>query len=99
MFVITLKFSNNKEQAGQYMNAHNDWIKQGFEDGIFLIVGSLQTNLGGAVIAHNTTYSELLKRVNTDPFINKDIVKAEILEITPSRTDERLDFLLNHEVG
>jgi len=25
MFVVTLKFGVNKEKAGQFMQAHNDW--------------------------------------------------------------------------
>jgi hypothetical protein len=32
--------------------------------------------------------------VNDDPFVVENVVSAEILEITPSRTDERLKFIL-----
>jgi hypothetical protein len=32
--------------------------------------------------------------VNEDPFVAENVVSAEILEITASRTDERLKFLL-----
>ncbi|MEH6630751.1 MAG: hypothetical protein V7776_07995 [Halopseudomonas aestusnigri] len=95
MFIVQLKFSDNKSQASQFMNAHKEWIKQGFDDGVFLVVGSLQPNLGGGIIAHNTTLSDLQGRVNGDPFVVENIVSTEILEITPARTDERLKFLLN----
>ena len=27
MFVITLKFSSNKSQAGQFMDGHKTWLK------------------------------------------------------------------------
>jgi len=94
MFVVLLKFSENKSKAGEFMEGHNRWIKQGFEDGVFLLVGSLQPNLGGSVIAHNSSLSELQERVNADPFVAENIVKAEILEITPSKSDGRLDFLI-----
>lgn len=93
MFVVLLRFSNNKGHAGRFMQDHNDWIKRGLDDGVFLLVGSLQSNAGGAVVAHNTTFSELQTRVNKDPFVEHDVVRAEILEITPSKTDERLGFL------
>jgi hypothetical protein len=33
-------------------------------------------------------------RVNGDPFVAENVVSAEILEITPSKTEERLQFLL-----
>jgi uncharacterized protein YciI len=93
MFIVTLKFSANKAQAGQYMDGHKQWIKRGFDDGVFLLVGSLQPNLGGGIVAHNTTLPDLQARVNDDPFVVQNIVSADILEIAPARADERLKFL------
>ena len=94
MFIVLLKFSANKSQAGQYMEGHNTWIQHGFDDGVFLLVGSLQPNAGGAIVAHNVSLSELEKRVNEDPFVAENVVSAEIVEITPAKTDDRLSFLL-----
>ena len=95
MFVVLLKFSDNKGNASQFMEGHKEWIKTGFDDGVFLPVGSLQPNLGGGIVAHNTSLSDLQSRVNTDPFVAEKVVTAEILEITPSQADARLDFLLD----
>lgn len=95
MFIVTLKFSDNKANAGQFMEGHKEWVKRGFDDGVFLLTGSLQPNLGGAIMAHNTSLSELQSRLNMDPFTAEGVVKAEILEITPSKADERLGFLLD----
>ena len=94
MFVIFLKFSDNKANAGQFMEDHNSWIKSGIEDDIFLLVGSLQPSLGGGIIAHNVTMEDLQNRVNEDPFVAENVVTAEIHEISPAMTDERLSFLL-----
>ena len=94
MFIVLLKFSDNKNQASQFMEGHKDWIKRGFDDGVFLLVGSLQPNLGGGIIAHNTTRSDLQSRVNDDPFVAENVVSAEIIEISPAKADERLSFLL-----
>ena len=41
MYVVLLKFAENKSRAGDYMQDHNAWIKQGLDDGVFLLVGSL----------------------------------------------------------
>jgi len=95
MFIVFLKFSNNKSQAGQFMDDHNAWIKSGFDDGVFLMSGSLQPNLGGGVIAHNVSQTELQSRIDNDPFVANDVVRAEIIEFTPAKTDHRLSFLLN----
>lgn len=93
MFVVFLKFSDNKSQAGQFMDGHKAWIKRGFDDGVFLLAGSLQPNLGGGIVANNTSLSDLQSRVNGDPFVANKVVNAEIFEITPSQVDERLEFL------
>lgn len=94
MFIVLLKFSSNKSQAGQFMEGHKEWIERGIEDEVFALVGSLQPNLGGGIVAHNTSLPDLQRRVNNDPFVAENIVSAEIIEITPAKFDERLKFLL-----
>lgn len=93
MFVILLRFGDHRAKASQLMNAHNEWIQRGFDDGVFLLVGSLQPNSGGGVLACNTSRSDLQDRVNADPFVAQGVVNAEILEIRPSKVDARLDWL------
>jgi len=94
MFVVLLKFSDNKGKASEFMEGHNEWIKSGFDDGVLLLVGSLQPGLGGGILAHNTSLIDLQTRVNNDPFVAQNVVSAEILEITPAKSDERLQFLV-----
>ena len=94
MFVILLRFSGEKDRAAELMGGHNAWLARGFADGVFLLAGSLQPQLGGAILAHATTLPELQARVSEDPFVAERIVEAEILSITPGKTDERLAFLL-----
>lgn len=95
MFVVLLKFSSNKEQASQLMEGHKEWINRGFDDGVFLLVGSLQPNLGGGIVAHNTSLEDLQRRVEDDPFVAESVVTAEIIEIAASRAEGRLNFLLD----
>ena len=95
MFIVLLKFSANKGQASQFMEGHKEWIKRGFDDGVFLLVGSLQPNSGGGILAHNTSLPDLQSRVNDDPFVAEKVVSAEIIEIEPAKADERLQFLLD----
>lgn len=92
MLVITLRFAD-KTKAPQLMDGHNAWIKRGLGDGVFLMVGSLQPNAGGAILAHNATSEEIMARVNDDPFVANGVVRAEVMTIAPNRMDERLAFL------
>ena len=95
MYIVFLRFSANKSQAGQFMESHKAWVKRGFDDGVFLLAGSLEPGLGGGILAHNTSLTDLQARVNGDPFVAEDVVKAEIIELDPGKADERLQFLVN----
>lgn len=94
MFIVLLKFSENKAQAKEYMEGHNAWISKGFSDGIFIMVGSIEPASGGCIMAHNTSLEELRARVAQDPFVVENVVDAEIVEVSPKRTDDRLAFLV-----
>ncbi|SHO65899.1 YCII-related domain-containing protein [Pseudoxanthobacter soli DSM 19599] len=92
MFFITLRFAD-KARAPQFMDAHNAWLRRGFDDGVFLVAGSLLPGAGGAILAHNASADEIETRVQADPFVAEGVVSAEIVAIAPGRTDERLAFL------
>ena len=92
MFVVLLRFAD-KSKAGPLMEGHKAWIKRGFDDGVFLLAGGLQPNLGGGILAHDTMLAELQRRVGEDPFVRDKVVTTEIFEIAPSRADDRLSFL------
>lgn len=95
IFVVLLKFAANKGQASQFMDGHKQWLKRGFDDGVFLVAGSLEPGQGGGIVAHHTSRSELESRVNDDPFVAEQVVRAEIIEIEPAKADARLQFLLD----
>lgn len=95
MFIVLLKFSENRGRISAFMEAHKTWLKQGLDDGVFLLAGSLQPGLGGGILAHNIAREDLEAFVDRDPFVAENIVTAEILEITPSKADQRLAFLLD----
>ncbi|KYG61003.1 hypothetical protein AZI85_08560 [Bdellovibrio bacteriovorus] len=93
MYIILLKFIN-RERAGAFMEGHMQWLKQGFEDDIFILAGGIKPQLGGAIIAKNSSLELIQKRVDQDPFVSEKVVEAEILEISPSKFDERFADLL-----
>ena len=95
MFIVLLRFSDNKGQANQFMEGHTQWLQRGFDDGVFRLVGSFQPHLVGGIVAHNTSLQGLQTRVHDDPFVAGNVATAEIRELAPSQTDERLRFLLD----
>ncbi|NUP05317.1 MAG: hypothetical protein HOW73_04560 [Polyangiaceae bacterium] len=94
MYLVFLRFSSNKAMASEFMTSHKEWIARGIDEGVFLVVGSLQPALGGAVIAHGIPRAQLEARVAEDPFVVNDVVKPQVFELSPAKTDPRLAFLL-----
>ncbi|QGM44703.1 YciI family protein [Methylocystis heyeri] len=92
MFVVTLRLVD-KTKAPQFMEQHNAWIRRGFDEGVFLLAGGLQPNAGGAILAHDVSRAEIEARIQGDPFVAHGVARADILEIAPGRTDDRLAFL------
>lgn len=94
MYIVLLTFADNKARAPELVAGHNAWLQQGFDDGVFIMAGSLQPRQGGAIWAHRIGIDALQQRVNDDPFVAEGVVRAQILEITPTKTDARLAFLM-----
>ncbi len=95
MFVILLKFSSNKGKAGELMERHNAWLRDGFEKRVFLLSGSIQPKAGGAILADNATPEQIRAIVNEDPFVAEDVVSAEVVEISASKSIPELEFLIS----
>ena len=93
MFVVLLKFSEHKAKAKSLMQDHMVWLQQGFDDGVFLLSGSIKPGLGGAILATGQSRDQLELRVDQDPFVIAKVVDAEILEIDASKTNDQLAFL------
>ena len=95
MFIVLLKFSDNKATAPDHMAGHNAWLKQGFDDGVFMLAGSIEPGQGGAILAGNVSREGLGALVKSDPFVIEDVVTAEIVEVSPKKAIEGLQFLVN----
>lgn len=93
MYLILLKFTEHKARAAEFMAGHKCWLQTGFEQGLLVMAGSLGDGTGGALLAHGLDKAVLEAFVYEDPFVEEGIVRPEILHITPSRLDARLEFL------
>ena len=76
MYIITLSLTEKKSEAAAHMAAHNEWIAQGFEDGVFLLVGSLKPQGGGAILATSDDRSEIEDRLATDSICTRRYCNA-----------------------
>lgn len=94
MYIVFLRFSQNRAQAGQWMAEHNKWLADGFAAGDFAIAGSLENSQGGVLIARDMEQSALLEKVGQDPFVLHGVVAAEVHRFKPSRLADGLGALV-----
>lgn len=94
LFIIFLRFASGRDQAGQWMSGHKQWIQEGIADGTFLMVGSLDNAQGGVVIAAGKDGDQIQARVAQDPFVTHGVVSAEVHAVSPSRMAEGFGALL-----
>jgi uncharacterized protein YciI len=93
MFIVFLEFAENKSKAAPLMQEHGRWLQRGFDDGVFLLAGSILPAAGGATLAHQTSVEALRERLNLDPFVAHGVVVPVITEVGVNKADERLEFL------
>lgn len=93
VFIVLLRFSTHRAAAREHRDAHDAWIRQGFEDGVFLLAGSLDRAEGGIVLAAGCTAQALADRVGQDPFVRHRVVEAEIRAVAPGRVAPPLAML------
>jgi uncharacterized protein YciI len=97
MVFIQLKFSGNKALAKEYMAEHNAWLQRGFDEGVFLLSGSLKGGTGGVILA-NVSGSELDARIASDPFVERGVVSADIVEFSVGKNQTSLTAALEGEI-
>ena len=94
MHIILLKLGDNSSSAPQFMERHNAWIAKGLADGVFQCVGSLDVG-GGFILAHGEENKAILQRVMEDPFVENNVVTAEVHQVDVKRTAPELAHLAN----
>jgi uncharacterized protein YciI len=93
MFIVLLKLTADKTKIAPLMEEHKAWLQRGFEAGVFLLSGTIEPGLGGAILARDSSVAALEARLAEDPFVREDVVRPEIIEVSPSRLDPRLETL------
>jgi uncharacterized protein YciI len=72
---------------------HKAWVKNGFDDGVFVLSGGQRPRVGGAIVALDKDRAAIEARVGRDPFVLSCAATAQIIEVVPSTVDDRVSLL------
>lgn len=94
MYIISLTYKTDLEKVDRYIPEHMEFLKKHYQDKKFLVSGRKTPRTGGMIIATATDRQEIEDIIKKDPFYENGIADYEIIEITPTMADERLNFLI-----
>jgi uncharacterized protein YciI len=94
MYVISLTFTCPLEQIEPIAPAHGAWLKTYYDKGVFLLSGRQVPWRGGMILAHGVDRPDLMRILDDDPFLRHGLATHDVVAFKPSRSDERLAFLL-----
>ncbi|MGJ0451641.1 MAG: YciI family protein [Methylocystis sp.] len=93
IFLILLSYTKPLDEVDRWLDDHKAWVKQGFDDGVFVLSGGQRPRVGGAIIAVGDTREQVETRAAQDPFIDRGVATAQVIEVRPSTVDERVSLL------
>lgn len=92
MFILSLTYTADLAEVDHYIEPHMDWVKDGYDRGVFLASGRKNPRTGGVILAGGTR-SEIDAIVAADPFTIHGVADYEITEVLVSRTATGLEDL------
>lgn len=92
MLILSLTYQTPLDQADAHMEAHMEWVKQGYDKGWFLASGRKVPRTGGVILA-NGNRSEIEDFCNIDPFVIHGIAVYDIGEVAFTTVTAGLESL------
>ncbi|MBW8301451.1 MAG: YciI family protein [Hydrogenophaga sp.] len=92
MFILSLSYVKPQEEADRLMEAHMDWVRQGYDSGMFLASGRKVPRTGGVILASGER-ADIEAFVADDPFAVHGVADYDITEVALTRTAVGLEGL------
>lgn len=92
MFVVNLTYKAPLTEIHQVRDAHMEWVKAGYADGVFIASGAKRPRTGGIILARGTREA-LDARLAEDPFIKADVADYEVIDFAATSAAAGLEAL------
>lgn len=92
MFIVTLTYTVPNDEIDRHLEAHMDWLKEGYTSGLFLAAGRRVPRTGGMIFAEGSreAVETMLRR---DPFHINGVSEYTISEVNITSTAPGLEGL------
>lgn len=86
MFIVTLTYLKPVAEIDALMHDHVEWLKAGYEQGLFVASGRRVPRVGGVILARSGDEQALRNTLARDPFVIHGAARCDIVEFAPSMT-------------
>ncbi len=94
MIIINITYKAQLEKVDHLLNKHIEFLNEQYKLGNFLVSGRKVPRTGGIILTQINNEIELKKIINKDPFKINNLADYEFIEFIPSKTCEKLKFLI-----
>jgi uncharacterized protein YciI len=92
MLILSLTYKKPIEEVERHSRTHLDWVKEGYERGLFLASGRKVPRTGGVILAKGKR-ADIEAFLESDPFVIHGIGDYDITEMAVSMTIAGLEAL------
>ncbi|WEF35482.1 YciI family protein [Pseudoduganella chitinolytica] len=96
MFVITLTYEKPTEEIDALLAAHRAFLREQYDNGVFLMSGRMVPRTGGIIIASADSRADIEAIVELDPFKQAGAASYQITEFVPTMTADILAAFRQH---
>ena len=86
MFIVTLTYLKPVEEIDALMHDHVEWLKKGYDDGLFVASGRRIPRTGGVILARSGDEQALRDKLARDPFVIHGAARCDLVEFAASMT-------------
>ena len=86
MFIVTLTYLKPVEEVDALMHDHVEWLKKGYDDGLFIASGRRVPRTGGVILARSGDEQALRENLARDPFVIHGAARCDVVEFAASMT-------------
>ena len=83
LHAVTLHYIASAHSLAAQIDAHKEWLAEGFARGLILFAGPLSTGKGGYILFHADSAEDVNTFLQRDPFVIDRLVDCEQVSIEP----------------
>lgn len=94
LYIAVLSYVKPLSEVDALLPAHVEWLRKGYDDGIFILSGRRNPRTGGVILARGSSIEEIQARMKEDPLQHQGLATLEIMPFEPTMSAEDLQHLL-----